>query len=358
MNRAHFKPRLPGTIASGLAILTTSLWTLWGTAEMYYEGWGLPFPRPLAYLAPATACLALTLVALTWPRVGGWLIILGGGAFTAWWWRLAAGRGWLSWRWLLGTFPASGLLILTGVLFLLEARYRRQRLVQGWTPPKSWLCRNLSYVLAVGLPLLVAVGVSAYYAPLALTRADDGDRGARLIEGNGVTLVWAPKGPGWNWKQPWGGYPSWDALALYGVPPVGFGDKPGYRGRHATAEDMATTGLCRYLSEDGMTLMSEPQGIWRMPTTDEIVRSLVRRGENAGCVWDGESDRAVCERQPNKETPLWAPDEEPIYYWSADEYDAREAYYVSYNGRIDQQAKDWGNPRHGYRCVREPTSRK
>ncbi|MBC7250071.1 MAG: hypothetical protein H5T62_07285 [Anaerolineae bacterium] len=358
MERSPFRHRLPGYIAMALAILTTSLWTLWGIAEMYYEGWGLPFPQPLVYLIPGVTCLAFTLVALTWPQIGGWLIIVIGGAFTAWWWSLAAARGGLSWEWILSTFPVSSLLILIGLLFLLEGRYRRQRRAAGWAPPQPWLRRNLRYVLAVGIPLLIVIGVSAYYAPLILTRVDDGDRGARLIEGRGVTLVWAPKGPGWNWKQSWGGYPSWDMIALYGVPPVGFGDKPGYENQYATAEDMQTTGLCRYLSEDGTTLLTEPQDIWRMPTTDEIVRSLVRGGENAGCLWDGESDKAVCERQPNKETPLWAPDEEPIYYWSADEYDEREAYYVSYNGWIGQQAKDWGNPRHGYRCVREPMPRR
>lgn len=161
----------------------------------------------------------------------------------------------------------------------------------------------------------------------------------------------------WNWKQPWGGYPSWDMIALYDAPPVGFGDKPGYKGRHATQENMETTGLCRYLSEDGTTLMPEPQDIWRMPTTDEIVRSLVRDGENAGCTWNSESGSADCIRQPNKDTPLWAPDEEPIYYWSADEYNEYEAYYVSYNGRISHQPKDWGNPRHSYRCVRVDRTR-
>ena len=36
----------------------------------------------------------------------------------------------------------SGLLILTGVLFLLEGRYRRQRLLEGWAPPEDWLRRN------------------------------------------------------------------------------------------------------------------------------------------------------------------------------------------------------------------------
>ena len=349
-------------------ILTTTFWTFWGVGEMYVEGWGLPFPEPMRYLILGAVCLALTLIALTWPRVGGWLVIVIGGAFTAWWWRLAAGRGWLNLRWILSTFPASGLLILTGVLFLLEGRYRRQRRVEGaspepaegWMPPKSWLRRNLLYVLAIGFPLLVLVAVSVYFAPLLLTRVDDGDRGARLIEGNGVTLVWAPKGPGWNWRQPWGGYPSWDMIALYGVLPVGFGDKPGYEDRHATMKDMETTGLCRYLSEDSTTLMTGPQDIWHMPTSDEIVRSLVRGGENAGCTWDGESRNADCRRQPNKDTPLWAPDEEPIYYWSADEYDEESAWYVPftgggrYGGVIGYQPKGWGNPRHGYRCVREP----
>jgi len=367
MHHSQFKRRLPGYVATALVILTTTFWTYWGVGEMYYEGWGLPFPYPIRYLIPAAACLALTLVALTWPRAGGWLLIVIGVAFTAWWWRLAAARGWLSLTWILGTFPVSSLLILTGALFLLEWRYRRQRHDEGWTQPKPWLRRNPCpersewgrYVLAVGIPLLVVIGVSAYFAPLLLTRVDDGARGARLIEGNGVSLIWAPEGPGWNWKQPSGGYPSWDRLALYGVPPVGFGDKPGYEHRHAIQEDMERTGLCRYLSQDGTTLMAEPQDIWHMPTTDEIVRSLVRGGENAGCAWDGESDSATCEKQPNKDSPLWAPDEEPIYYWSADEYDAEEAWYVPYTGggryggAIAYQPKDWGNPRHGYRCVRD-----
>jgi hypothetical protein len=118
---------------------------------------------------------------------------------------------------------------------------------------------------------------------------------------------------------------------------------------------MNTTGLCCYLAEDGVTIMYEPQYIWRMPTVDEIVRSLVIHGENAGCTWDGESLRADCDVRPDKETPLWAPDWSPIYYWAADEHDEHRAYYVSYNGEgVNYQPKSWGNSRHGYRFVREP----
>lgn len=359
MARPAILRRLPGYLATGLVILATTFWTYWGVGEMFYEGWGMPFPHPLRYLIPAAACLAFALVALTWPRAGGWLLIVAGVVFTAWWWRLAAARGWLTWSWILGTSPLSSALVVTGVLFLWEGRFRRQRVSEGWTRPERWLRRNLCHILAVGVPLTVAIIVSVYSAPLILTRVDDGDRSARLIEGNGVTLVWAPAGPGWNWRQPSGGYPSWDRLALYGVPPVGLADKPGRGSRHAAAEDMETTGLCGYLSEDGATLMTERQDIWRMPTADEIVRSLVRGGDNAGCAWDGESESAICDKQPNKDTPLWASDEEPIYYWSADEYDEEEAWYVPYTGggryggAISYQPKDWGNPRHGYRCVRD-----
>jgi hypothetical protein len=152
-----------------------------------------------------------------------------------------------------------------------------------------------------------------------------------------------------------GGYPSWNDLALYGAPPVGLHrELNGPKDRDATKEEMRNSGLCRYLSADGLTLMEEPQDIWRMPTTDEIARSLARQGENAGCSWDGEADQADCGIRPDKETPLWAPDMEPVYYWTADELDAEEAYYINYQGSIATQPKRWGNPRHGYRCVREP----
>jgi len=350
------KERLPGIVATTLLIVTTALWTFWGAAEMYYEGWGNPFPGPLAYLIPAAICLLLALVAVTFPMIGGGLLIIVGTAFTAWWVNLSIARGGGSLLALLSMFPVSGMLVVTGVLFLLESRHRRRRRAAGWQPPSAAWRRNFRYIAVLGVPLLVLVGVTAANLPGVLLRVDDGDRGARVIAGNGVTLTWAPQGPGWNWKQPWGGYPSWDAIALYGVEPVGIDvDKPGYddADRSATAADMAATGVCRYLSEAGTELLDEPAGIWRMPTADEIVRSLPKRGANAGCSWDGESRRASCDVWPDKETPLWAPDQYPIYMWAADEVDAEEARYVSYNAWIRAQPKKWGNPRHTYRCVRE-----
>jgi hypothetical protein len=349
------KRRLPGYIGAGLMILVTVAWTFWSVGEMYYEGWGVAWYGTVAYLIPGAVSLVLTLLALTWPRVVGWLVIAVGIGFTAWWWGPAALKGELTLSRIIGQFPVSGTLVIIGVLFVLEGRYRRQRRADGWTPPEGWLRRNLLYILAVGLPLMVLIGFSAYWLPILLTRVDDGDRGSRLIEGNGVALVWAPEGPGWNWKQHWGGYPSWNRIALFGVPPMGMEEKRGREDEDATAADMESTCLCAYLSDDGLTLMDEPQGVWRMPTADEIVRSLGQHGQNAGCVWEGECGvEAQCGVTPDKETPLWAPDQEPIYYWAADEYDDRKACYVSYKGWVRAQRKSWGNPRHGYRCVREP----
>ena len=66
-------------------------------------------------------------------------------------------------------------------------------------------------------------------------RTNDGDFGARVVEGNGVTLVWAPEGPGW----PREGI-KWDEAVR----------------------------RCQHLTEDGLSLGDEPQGIWRLPTAD------------------------------------------------------------------------------------------
>jgi hypothetical protein len=314
----------------------------------------------LPYPIPGAVCLTLTLVSLTWPRFGGWLIVIIGGGFTLFFMEPRIVDGKLTFDRELGGFLVSGSLVVIGLLFLTEGTFKRRRAQKEPTTTRWWR-RNLCYLLAVGPPLLIVVAFSAYMLPIVLTRVDDGDRGTRLIQGNGVTLVWAPEGPGWNWKQPWGGYPSWDSVALYGVPPVGLGDKPGY-GRqedgervHATAEDMAATNLCRYLSADGLALMDEPQDIWRMPTTDEFVRSLGRHGQNAGCIWNGEQgSQAECDILPDKESSLWATDQAPVYYWTADEYDERHAYFVSYNGFVNTTMKSGGNPRHSYRCVQEP----
>jgi len=101
--------------------------------------------------------------------------------------------------------------------------------------------------------------------------------------------------------------------------------------------------------------LKEPQDFWRMPTTDELVRSLVRHAENAECVWEGEiRQKVTCAKMPDKESPLWAADFPVIYYSSGESFDEDEGYFVSYNGTVNADYNLGGNPRHGYRCVRDP----
>lgn len=342
-------PRVPGLLASIMMVLLSAFWTYWGANEMYHEGWWGAWSNRLSYLVPVIAVLIPALIAFRWPVVGGILIILIGG-FAVFFFSSDV--------WIIGLAVA-----LVGILFLVEGIVKRRSTLEKPVSLKTWLFRYWHYVLVIGAPLVIFIIVSASMLPVVLSRVDDGDRSARLIEGNGVDLIWAPQGPGWNWKQPWGGYPSWDSIALYGVEPVGLDEKPGYGKQgegdkkvvYATEEDMRKTNLCLYLSADGLFLQDEPQNIWRMPTTDEIVLSLGRHGKNAGCVWKGELRQQLdCNILPDKESPLWATDLSVIYYLTADSYNEKTGYFVSYNGMINVTNKLGGNPRHGYRCVKEP----
>ena len=354
--RTHRPPSgWPGIVAIVCLLVATSFWTFWGVSEMFWEGWGLPFPQPLFYLIPGAACLLLSVVAVAFPTVGGVVVLLVGGWFTWWWWSLMYHRGAKLLGAAISTFPGSAILILVGLLCLLEGR--RRRALAGAPMPASggWLRRHARYVAVVGIPLAIAVVVVAVRLPPILRRHDDGIRAARVIVGNGVRLLWAPAGPGWNWKQPGGWILSWDHLATYGQDTPGVKTLKAVNGRfsHSTVADMKATGLCGYLTEDGKTLADHPLGIWRMPTADEMVRSLSRDGKNAGCAWSHKAGFAPCRLDADKETPLWAPEQSPIYYWAAEESAPDSAWYVAYNGAVQHQPKNFGNPRHGYRCVRE-----
>jgi len=66
-----------------------------------------------------------------------------------------------------------------------------------------------------------------------------------------------------------------------------------------------------------------------MPTTDELVRSLARKSENAGRTWSGKTGRQSCKVRPLRETPLWDPKANyDGVYLLAGEADASRAYHV------------------------------
>jgi hypothetical protein len=294
----------------------------------FYEGWGQGIAAAAAYLAPPALVVGLSAAAMRWPLAGGVLCLAGGCIAGSWWlWRQAASNG-VNAIVIQTAVVFFGPLLLLGGLFLLDARHRRQQAAEGTRPPTQWWRRHYRVALVVGVPIVAVAIAPARQLPDLIARHDDGLRGARTIAGNGVTLTWAPEGPGWNRRQADGAYLSWDAIARYG----GSG-----------------AGLCGHLNEDGTALLPTPVRVWRLPTSDEVVRSLTRGGVNAACTWDGRADHARCAMPPDKETPLWAPDQPAIYYLTADEAGAEHVLGVNYTGGITPHRRTSGV---GYRCVR------
>ncbi len=152
-------------------------------------------------------------------------------------------------------------------------------------------------------------------------RVNDGNLEARLVEGNGVALIWAPDGPGW--------------------PRDGM--------------DWVEAGeACQYLAEDGTALATTAQDIWRLPTVDEAVRSMSRHGKNSGGVWDAQSAQASYQTRPDKESPLWNVYSQVIYWWTATEVDEEQAYMIVYDGKVWPRTKQLSQDYLGFRCVKQP----
>ena len=332
MARRHILRSLPGILATLLMVVAATAAAVTGTGSLFYEGWGQPVPYLLRYTAPALVLLALGLVALRWPAGGGVLLLLVALGAGAWWVLWQVGRGMAPLEILLVTaLTMIAPLIGAALLFLFEARHRRCSQEEGALPSSRWLGRQWRSVLLVVMPSMGVAILSAQQLPALLARQDDGQRGARIVTGNGVTLMWAPQGPGWNGHLPGAPFPTWESLAHHGT---------------------ASLERCAYLDEQGLTLLATPTRIWRMPTADEIVRSLTRNAQNAGCAWDGRSPHAACRTAPDKETPLWAPNQAPIYYWSAQTAGPTTAVAVNYTGGISALPRSAPDLGIGFRCVR------
>jgi hypothetical protein len=293
-----------GWVAVALVTVATSFWAFWGVNEAFHEGWCKPYlwmriVQLLAYLGPAVTLCTLALLGLRWPRVGAALFVLVGVTVVAFILYDGAHFGWMVTA-LFTAVPA-----LVGLLFLI-----------GRPEPK-----RVAYALSAGLPLLIIVVCGAEPVVRVSTRFDDCDRGARVVEGNGVKLLWAPAGPGW----------TRDGLAGW---------------------DQAVERASR-LTEDGTALADEPQYIWRLPTREEIVRSLTRGNQNAGGTWDSQRERPSYDRTPDKESPLWDPYAPLIYLWTAEQQSPDRAWIVVYHGGVFSKPKAVGSPSFGFRAVRD-----
>jgi hypothetical protein len=295
------KRQVAGWVAVSISTVITCFWAFWGIIENFHEGWyyeswssnlGLMFAQ---YLSPMLLFMGVTLISIFWPRLGGGLhVVL---AIFAIWFFQAIENPVL--------FILIAPLIGLGVLYW----YGRAR------PHK------IAVTLVLGLPILTLV-ISGIAPVLRISqRVDDGVFDARLVEGNGVALIWAPDGPGWprsgtNWAE--------------------------------------AVGICQNLSEDGLRLASNPQDVWRLPTADEAVRSMALHGQNSQGIWDAENAKASYQTNPDKESPLWNVHSQVIYWWTSTEVDSDRAYIIVYDGKVWPRSKQIGPAYLGFRCVKQP----
>jgi hypothetical protein len=173
-----------GWSAVALNLVVACFWAFWGAVENFHEGWWSPslwanLGLMLAqYLSPMLAGVLLGLLGLRWPRIGGLAYIIAGGYFTN---RFVVGR--------IGSMSGPGVLLA----LLMGGGCGLFGLLFWFGRPRP---RRLAYHLTWSLPLAVALASGAAGAWRVATRQDDGDRGMRTVEGNGVRLTWSPAGPG------------------------------------------------------------------------------------------------------------------------------------------------------------------
>jgi hypothetical protein len=295
-----------GWLAVGLSTLAACFWAFWGIIENFHEGWYHPslgmnlVLMVVQYLFAMLVFVGAALVAIRWPRAGGSL-------------HLAAAL-YAAWRFH-GASPVVVYGSIVGPLVFVGIAYW-----VGRPRPRRW-----AFAAVVGCPLvtLVACGTEPVYRVSG--RWDDGDRGTRLVRGNDVLLVWAPRGPGW----PDDGVTWHEAVRR-----------------------------CRFLTADGVSLADTPQDVWRLPTVEEVVRSSCRHGRNAGGRWDAGPGGARFDIMPDKEAPLWDVHSKVIYWWTSTEVGPDGALRISYNGHVMALPKRVGYGYLGFRAVKEPVPAK
>jgi len=290
--------QIMGWIAVGFSTLITCFWAFWGIIENFHEGWyysswisnlGLMFVQ---YLSPMLIFMIATLISIFKPRFGGGLYVIIA-LFAAWFFQI---------------FSNVAILLFLVPLIGIGALYWFGR-------PEP---RKTALWITIGLPILTLIIAGLGPILRVSKRFDDGVLEARLVQGNGVHLLWAPAGPGWPSEGD-----NWNNVHI----------------------------VCNYLNEDGLTLNPEPQNIWRLPTVDDAVRSMALHGENSGGVWDPGTAKATYKTNPDKESPLWDTHSQVIYWWTATEISEGKAYIIAYDGKVWPRSKDIGPDYLGFRCV-------
>jgi uncharacterized Ntn-hydrolase superfamily protein len=288
-----------GWTAVALSTLVASFWAWWGITENFHEGWyytsffqnvGWMLVR---YMSPMIVFLFLGTFSIGWPQIGGGLHILAGIMIP-----------------LLFSRNLTATLIMVIPLLILGVLYYRS------SSPPAFQALIVLFVV----PVLLAMVLAIEPVVRIIGRIDDGYNGARVIQGNGVRLVWAPRGPGW---------PTW-----------------------ATNWEEAKH-MCLYLRADGITVSDTPQNIWRLPTVKEAVQSMERHMTNCKGVWDSAAGKAYYDATPDKESPLWEIHSPVVYWWTSTEIDSKYVYKIATNGMVSRMNKITRERDLSYRAVRE-----
>jgi hypothetical protein len=286
-----------GWITTLVSFSAVCFWAYWGINEAFHEGWyhssllkNLSM-TVLQYLSVAIIFLSLSLIALNYRKLGSGLFI-SLGIFALLYFRSNAGR-------IVVFIPL--VLLALGFYF---GEYRHKKVISV-----SFVVAFLLIMFSFGIPQLIRNE----------NRFNDNDFGTRTIIGNNVELIWAPQGVGFPLK----------------------------------GNDWQTANSnCARLNEEGTELEDNERNKWRLPTRDEIVRSMTRKNKNAGGFID-DMEIAQYDVVPDKETPLWNPNSQVIYYWTNESKNEKRTYLVAYNGYILERSKDTGPEYQGYRCVKE-----
>lgn len=285
-----------GWIIVFISFAVTSLWSYWGINEAFHEGWYstsilqnvlLTFVQ---YLSIPLSFLALSVIALFCRKTGA-ALFFALGVFSLFFFDSPAGR-----------------FVIFVPLLLLALGFYFAEFTHKKAIATSLIAVPLFVIFVFGIPQLIRVE----------GRFNDNDFGTRAIIGNEVELTWAPQGPGFP----------------------------------LTGTDWLTArSNCAHLNEAGKNLAAEENVVWRLPTRNELVRSLTKSNNNAGGYID-DTGVAHYTTNPDKETPLWNPHSQIIYYWTNESASATAAYLVAYNGTILSRSKTSGADYQGYRCVK------
>ncbi|MBI2265501.1 MAG: hypothetical protein HYU64_10065 [Armatimonadetes bacterium] len=355
--------KLPGFLAYLLMLFATLFASFWGTSEFFHEGWFHPYTQVVYYAAPAVVLAILTLISIRHCLAGGLTILIAALLFSGWRvWSLAerhiAAQGSV---WLTGILMA-----LPGFLFLWDA-FLQHRLETG---NPAWAKARIGWkeTFAVGLPCLCALVLGVPQLIHNVQRLPLEHYDQAVVEGNGLRLVFAGRGPGWSYSnrdplvfkgKTYSGL-SWNEIALFGKAPIGVeGKRHGlsYNGTaqsvtQATQDEYDRYNMFRYINREGTELTTTIQDCWRLPGVQEYVRIFLSRGRNAGGLFNPANGSATYVRKPDKEAPLWAPDREVIYYWTSTSLDRERAYDVTYTGMVRPMSKNTSQDYRGYRAVR------